>query len=55
MLDFPDDQRNEQKCEVTHGVMGHLDPQQPPVKRKPFSSILTHPFLQKVLCSHPCF
>ncbi|CAG8980437.1 hypothetical protein HYALB_00012924 [Hymenoscyphus albidus] len=48
MLDFPEDTKNEQKCEVTHGVMGHLDPKQPPTKRKPFSAILAHPFVHKV-------
>jgi hypothetical protein len=48
MLDFPDERRSEQKCEVTLGVMGHLDSQQPPVKRKPFSAILAHPFVRKV-------
>jgi ribonuclease P/MRP protein subunit RPP40 len=37
------------KCYVTHGTMGHLDPKQPPVKRKPFSSILTHPYVHRVV------
>ncbi|RDW71943.1 hypothetical protein BP5796_07977 [Coleophoma crateriformis] len=28
--------------------MGHLDPKQPPVKRKPYAAILDHHFVQKV-------
>jgi ribonuclease P/MRP protein subunit RPP40 len=28
--------------------MGHLDPKQPPVKRKPFAAILNHNFVSKV-------
>ncbi|KAG9232067.1 ribonuclease P 40kDa subunit [Amylocarpus encephaloides] len=48
MLNFPQDTKNEQKCDVTHGTMGHLDPKQPPVKRRPFAAILAHPFIQKV-------
>ncbi|KAG4443567.1 hypothetical protein IFR05_000944 [Cadophora sp. M221] len=47
MLDFPSGTKNEQKCNVTHGVMGHLDPKQPPVKRKPFAAILSQSFVQK--------
>ncbi|CAL3963846.1 unnamed protein product [Diplocarpon coronariae] len=47
MLDFPSGTRNEPKCDVTHGVMGHLDPKQPPVKRKPFASILNQRFILK--------
>lgn len=48
MLDFPAGTESEAKCRVTHGVMGHLDPRQPPVKRKPFAEILNHGFVQKV-------
>ncbi|KAI9051010.1 hypothetical protein LZ554_005118 [Drepanopeziza brunnea f. sp. 'monogermtubi'] len=48
MLDFPSGTKHEPKCDVTHGVMGHLDPKQPPVKRKPFASILAQRFIQKV-------
>ncbi|KAF4631130.1 hypothetical protein G7Y89_g7002 [Cudoniella acicularis] len=48
MLGFPEGTKNEQKCSVTHGVMGHLDPKQPPTKRKPFAAILDHHFVQKV-------
>ncbi|KAH8802061.1 ribonuclease P 40kDa subunit-domain-containing protein [Hyaloscypha sp. PMI_1271] len=47
MLDFPAGIQNEAKCNVTHGTMGHLDPKQPPVKRKPFAAILSHGFVQK--------
>jgi ribonuclease P/MRP protein subunit RPP40 len=28
--------------------MGHLDPKQPPVKRKPYAAILAIPFVHKV-------
>jgi hypothetical protein len=38
----------ESKCYVTHGTMGHLDPKQPPVKRKPYAAILAIPFVHKV-------
>jgi hypothetical protein len=38
----------ESKCYVTHGTMGHLDPKQPPVKRKPYAAILAVPFVHKV-------
>ncbi|TEY56446.1 hypothetical protein BOTCAL_0225g00260 [Botryotinia calthae] len=48
MLSFPKDTKHEQKCYVTHGTMGHLDPKQPPVKRKPFVNILGHKFINKV-------
>ncbi|KAL3420800.1 ribonuclease p mrp protein subunit pop1 [Phlyctema vagabunda] len=48
MLSFPTETKNHAKCAVTHGIMGHLDPKQPPVKRKPYSSILSHHFVQKV-------
>jgi ribonuclease P/MRP protein subunit RPP40 len=48
MLDFTASTKNEARCSVTHGVMGHLDPNQPPVKRKPFAAILNHNFVQKV-------
>jgi len=48
MLGFPSDTLHEAKCIVTHGTMGHLDPKQPPTKRKPFASILNHHFIQKV-------
>lgn len=50
MFEFTDrTQRAESKCYVTHGTMGHLDPKQPPVKRKPFASVLAVPFVHKVL------
>ena len=51
MLDFPAGTKTEPKCHVTHGTMGHLDPKQPPTKRKPFAAILNHGFVQKVCCS----
>lgn len=48
MLNFPADTKNEAKCSITHGTMGHVDPKQPPNKRKPFVTILNHQFIQKV-------
>ncbi|TVY52871.1 Ribonuclease P protein subunit p40 [Lachnellula cervina] len=48
MLSFPEGTKNDPKCYVTHGVMGHLDPKQPPVKRKPFAAMLKYDFVQKV-------
>ncbi|RDW66264.1 hypothetical protein BP6252_09899 [Coleophoma cylindrospora] len=48
MLKFPTDSKSEAKCNVTQGTMGHLDPKQPPVKRKPYAAILDHDFVQKV-------
>ncbi|QSZ29102.1 hypothetical protein DSL72_003612 [Monilinia vaccinii-corymbosi] len=48
MLSFPKDTKHEQRCYVTHGTMGHLDPKQPAVKRKPFANILGHKFINKV-------
>ncbi|KAG9248393.1 ribonuclease P 40kDa subunit [Calycina marina] len=47
MLGFPTDTKHEPKCTVTYGVMGHLDPKQPPTKRKPFVSVMNHHFVQK--------
>ncbi|EPQ64248.1 Bgt-2764 [Blumeria graminis f. sp. tritici] len=32
---------------VIHGSMGHLDPKQAPTKRKPYSAILKHTFIQR--------
>jgi len=48
MFEFKSGKKDEAKCYVTHGLMGHLDPKQLPVKRKPFSSILAVPFINKV-------
>jgi ribonuclease P/MRP protein subunit RPP40 len=48
MLNFPTSTNNDPKCDVTHGVMGHLDPKQPPTKRKPFATLLNHNFVQEV-------
>lgn len=47
MLGFPTTTKHEKKCSVTYGTMGHLDPKQPPVKRKPFAAILSQHFVQK--------
>jgi hypothetical protein len=55
MLNFPIDTKHEPKCAVTYGTMGHLDPKQPPVKRKPFAAILSHRFVQKVCHSSLAF
>jgi ribonuclease P/MRP protein subunit RPP40 len=48
MLGFPKEGKNEQKCYVTHGTYGNLDPKQPPMKRKPFAAILSHDFIHRV-------
>jgi ribonuclease P/MRP protein subunit RPP40 len=48
MLDFAIESKYARKCNVTHGVIGHIDPKQPPVKRKPFGALLNHRFIQKV-------
>jgi ribonuclease P/MRP protein subunit RPP40 len=48
MLNFPIETKDKTVCRATHGVMGHVDPQQPPQKRKPFVAILNHEFVQKV-------
>jgi len=48
MLNFTTNTKNERKCNVTYGTMGHLDPKQPPVKQKPFATILSNNFVQKV-------
>lgn len=48
MLGFLSDSRHDAKCSITHGTMGHLDPSQPPTKRKPFVSVLNYHFIQKV-------
>jgi ribonuclease P/MRP protein subunit RPP40 len=48
MWNFPKDTKHEQKCYVTHGAIGHVDPKQPPTKRKPFANILDHQFINKV-------
>lgn len=47
MLGFPKETKNESKCYVTHGQLGHVDPKQPPLKRKPFAAILNHDFLHR--------
>ena len=37
------------KCYVTHGSLPlFVDPKHPPIKRKPFSTILNQPFNHKV-------
>jgi ribonuclease P/MRP protein subunit RPP40 len=36
------------KCYVTHGVMGHLDPAQPPSKGKPWATLTSQDFVHKV-------
>ena len=47
MLGFPFDTQQESKVSITHGTVGHLHPKQPPVKRKPFSSLLNQHFVHK--------
>ncbi|RKF79260.1 putative ribonuclease p 40kda subunit [Golovinomyces cichoracearum] len=50
MLNFPLDKKKKHvtKCHVTHGKMSHLDPKQIPIKKKPFSAILRHKFIQRI-------
>ena len=48
MLQFGKEQKEKETCFVTHGTMGHLDPTQPPTKRKPYSAILSMPAVSKV-------
>ncbi|KAL5352491.1 hypothetical protein ACLOAV_002439 [Pseudogymnoascus australis] len=47
MFQFDGGKKERETCFVTHGAMGHLDPAQPPVKRKPYSAILAVPFVHK--------
>ncbi|KFY54329.1 hypothetical protein V497_07822 [Pseudogymnoascus sp. VKM F-4516 (FW-969)] len=49
MFQFNDGKKERETCFVTHGAMGHLDPAQPPVKRKPYSAILAVPFAELIL------
>ncbi|KAK4183115.1 ribonuclease P 40kDa subunit-domain-containing protein [Podospora australis] len=35
------------KCYVTHGILGHLDPKQPPLKGKPWSTLLGQDFIYR--------
>ncbi|KAK3294601.1 ribonuclease P 40kDa subunit-domain-containing protein [Chaetomium fimeti] len=35
------------KCYVTHGVMGHLDPEQPPSKSKPWTTFTSQDFVHR--------
>ncbi|KAK4134075.1 hypothetical protein BT67DRAFT_449671 [Trichocladium antarcticum] len=35
------------RCDVTHGVMGHLDPAQPPSKGKPWATLTNLDFVHK--------
>jgi hypothetical protein len=36
------------KCYATHGVMGHLDPKQPPFKSKPWTTLTSQDFVHRV-------
>ncbi|KFX92065.1 hypothetical protein V490_05585 [Pseudogymnoascus sp. VKM F-3557] len=49
MFQFDGGKKERETCFVTHGAMGHLDPTQPPVKRKPYSAILAVPFAELIL------
>ncbi|OBT72425.1 hypothetical protein VF21_08203 [Pseudogymnoascus sp. 05NY08] len=49
MFQFDAGKKERETCFVTHGAMGHLDPAQPPVKRKPYSTILAVPFAELIL------
>jgi ribonuclease P/MRP protein subunit RPP40 len=48
MFNFSAGKKEQSTCYVTHGTMGHVDPKQPPTKRKPFAPLLTIPFAHKV-------
>lgn len=43
------------KCFVTYGIMGHLDPKQPPSKGKPWSTLASQDFVHSVCVSLICF
>ncbi|OBT40204.1 hypothetical protein VE00_08730 [Pseudogymnoascus sp. WSF 3629] len=49
MFQFDGGKKERETCFVTHGAMGHLDPAQPPVKRKPYATILAVPFAELIL------
>ncbi len=36
------------KCYVTHGVMAHVDPKQPPSKSKPWATLTSQDFIHRV-------
>lgn len=49
MLSFPTPSvYQSSKCFVTYGVMGHLDPNQPPTKSKPWSTVAGQDFINRV-------
>lgn len=48
MFQFKAGKKESETCYVTHGTMGHLDAAQPPVKRKPYATILAVPYVHKV-------
>ncbi|EGO59390.1 hypothetical protein NEUTE1DRAFT_121209 [Neurospora tetrasperma FGSC 2508] len=49
MLSFPTPSvYQSSKCFVTYGVMGHLDPNQPPTKSKPWSTVASQDFINRV-------
>ena len=49
MFEFGADDQPSSKCYVTHGSLPtHVDPRQPPTRKKPFSTILDHTFVHKV-------
>ncbi|KAK3938813.1 fungal tRNA ligase phosphodiesterase domain-containing protein [Diplogelasinospora grovesii] len=48
MLSFPSPSTYQaQKCFVTYGVMGHLDPKQPPSKGKPWTTLTGQDFIYR--------
>ncbi|KAK3953427.1 ribonuclease P 40kDa subunit-domain-containing protein [Pseudoneurospora amorphoporcata] len=48
MLSFPTPSVYQaSKCFVTYGVMGHLDPNQPPTKSKPWSTVAGQDFINR--------
>lgn len=56
MLSFPTPSvYQSSKCFVTYGVMGHLDPNQPPTKSKPWSTVAGQDFINRVCHSPPCW
>jgi len=36
------------KCFVTYGIMGHVDPKQPPSKGKPWATLASQDFVHRV-------
>ncbi len=49
MFDFDTGDKPTSKCYVTHGTLpGYIDANQPPIKKQPFSTILSQRFTHTV-------